>query len=129
MEKNYLLQVVLATTAKEQRQFRTTADVRIQTANPSVVRPGVPDITFGEPTRPSTPIKAVVGNFYGNVAAEIKHAKYEPPQPVKKSKETKHTRGSNLMKTAVQQSMQTAERQEFKMNRFQKVQPRTETRR
>ena len=118
-----------ATTAKQQRQFRTTADVRIQTAKPGSVRPAVPDITFGEPTRPSTPIKAVVGNFYGNVAAEIKHARYEPPEPVKKSTATKHTRGSNLMKSAVQQSMQPAERTEFKMNRFQKVQPRTETRR
>ena len=118
-----------ATTSKMQRQFRTTTDARLQSANPTKPRDTVPNITFGDPTRPSTPIKAVVGHFYGNVAAEIKHAKYEPPQPVKKSTATKHTRGSEMMKNAIQQSGQTEVRPEFKLGRFKKVEKRTETRR
>ena len=61
----------------------------------------VPDIIFGQPMRPSTPIEAVVGHYYGNVAMDYKHGAYTPVDDRKVLGHPRSTRGFDKMKTAI----------------------------
>ena len=97
------------------------------------------DFTYGQACRPSTPIKAVVGNFYGECAGFLHKAKVHdvrqsdehfrklllsPPKP--------HTRASaladkfvneNTMKKALEDTQNA--KTLFKMKKFDNVRPRT----
>lgn len=113
---------------KMQTQFRSANNIRLNTALPKR-RQDVPDIVFGEPTRPSTPIQAVLGNFYGMIADEANHRRYEPAPVVKMSVNPRATKGSEMMKSAIKAGMEQPARTEFKMKKYQNTKPRTETRR
>ena len=62
------------------------------------------DTRFGNPNRPSTPIKAVVENFFGDVAAvetkkrfdELQSVQSSRPRTAKKMSEMRYTKASNL---------------------------------
>lgn len=73
------------TKASDQRTFRKQVDARIEL---KAGRRGkdrkIPDIIFGQPNRPSTPINAVLENYFGHVATEMKHHEYGRTSLVKK---------------------------------------------
>ena len=109
--------------------------------------------TYGMPLRPSTPIRAVLGNFYGEIAgyekkqkasflkdidAEDKHRLHNPPR--------NHTRASALAESHVIkqyttqgffdpkkasargiEGVQTGTKSLFKMRKFLQVKPKTDT--
>lgn len=95
------------------------------------------DHSFGMPLRPPTPIKAVIGNYYGEVAGfqhqqkaqamanyddEVHVAIQNPPKG--------HTRASAAAHKAVAGQVaqkQAAPKTLFKMKKFNEVQPRTST--
>lgn len=64
--------------------------------------------TYGNPLRPSTPIKDVLGNFYGDVAEQIMISRYDNIRlntasynKTRLKSADKHTRASALAKTFV----------------------------
>ena len=114
------------TTAAQQRQFRRTRNLRLQSAEPRGVD-RLPDIVFGEHTRPSTPFHAVLGNFYGTFASDVKHSQYEHIPSTMTAREPRQTKWSTMMKN--QKYEEAAVKREFKMKKFLKTQPRTNTRR
>ena len=96
-----------------------------------------PDHSFGMPLRPPTPIKAVIGNYYGEVAGyqhsqktqnlrdydeHVRVAMNNPPKG--------HTRASAMANTFVvtQETKKKSEPKSlFKMQKFLQVKPRTST--
>ena len=67
-----------ATTCQSQYSFRKTMDLRLK---PPSQQPGIylpeEEFTYGRANRPSTPIKAVMGGFYGDVAEHETLQRYE----------------------------------------------------
>ena len=62
------------TRASQVREFRKNSpDVLITKRGRGVT----PEVCFGQAARPSTPMKALLANFYGEVAAKDKHLQYE----------------------------------------------------
>ena len=62
------------TRANQVREFRKNSpDFLISKRN----RKMTPEICFGQAAKPSTPIKALLANFYGDVATRDKHSQYE----------------------------------------------------
>jgi hypothetical protein len=67
---------------------------------------------FGNPNRPSTPIKAVVEGFFGDVAAvetkkrfdELQTVQSSRPRTAKKMEEMRYTKASNLAKEHIRSS-------------------------
>lgn len=116
-----------AVTAPKQRSFRTQADARIKTATNFKKGKRIPDIMFGDASRPSTPIKAVIGNYYGAVASEIKNERYSSKLEEKRLPQSRNTRASRMMSDAIKQSMEEPQPSQFKMKKFQKTAPRTDT--
>ena len=96
-----------------------------------------PDHSFGMPLRPPTPIKAVIGNYYGEVAGyhhsqrtenlrqydeHVRVAMNNPPKG--------HTRASAMANTFVagqEQRKKIEPKSLFKMQKFLQVKPRTST--
>ena len=95
--------------------------------------------TYGAPLRPATPIKAVIGNFYGEIAdyekklrssairQEDEHNRHKMLNPPKE-----HTRASAMANTHVNTSTMTKQLDHqasaktlFKMKKFDAVKPRT----
>jgi hypothetical protein len=107
-------------TATQQREFRKTlqnrrmSSVEAKSAEPSF------EVVYGMPLRPSTPIKAVLGNFYGHVASEYNNLVYSDKIKVP------GIRGRNGSSEKVQEIQQ---KELFKMKKFLKVRARTSTRR
>jgi hypothetical protein len=70
-----------ATTPRKQYDFRQSVNVRLRDAQHR--REFIPQISadentaFGNPNRPSTPIKAVVEGFFGDVAAQQTLERYD----------------------------------------------------
>mmetsp|Transcript_19346 Transcript_19346/g.19332 ORF Transcript_19346/g.19332 Transcript_19346/m.19332 type:complete len:148 (+) Transcript_19346:213-656(+) len=116
------------TKASDQRTFRKTLDPRIQlTAGRRPKELQIPDIVFGQPNRPSTPIGAVLENYFGTVAVEIKHQEYSyNPNIKKKNWQPRSTRGYDKMAAAIKSSQEQTQRSEFKMKKFQNVKSRTD---
>lgn len=124
-------------------EFRKTNDARMKEAT------GIPnkvnklpseDFTYGMPLRPSTPIRDVMGNFFGEMAESEMTYKYEQTKGTFKGSalptEAKHTmkskiahdfvksKGSEDDKTA---KLMSGSKELFKIKRFNNVQPRTNT--
>ena len=68
-----------ATNAKTVYNFRKQADVRIKEPTlgaHKLLHLPEQGFTYGKPLRPSTPIRDVIGNFYGDVAENHLQTKY-----------------------------------------------------
>ena len=62
--------------------------------------------TYGKALRPSTPIRDVIGNFYGDVAEHVMHSRYdflkqESTYGVRLPSNNRHTRASALAKNHI----------------------------
>lgn len=116
-------------TSKHAKLFRSTTDFKVQLDSEGKLNKGpinLPeDIPFGIPCRPSTPIHAVIGNLYGRVAAEIKTEEYAQPIETKKIGRPRITRALSYKMTALRSSLDPSSKQEFKLKKFAKVAPRT----
>jgi len=89
---------------------------------------------FGNPNRPSTPIKAVVEGFFGDVAEQQTLARYDivnQKQSRHLSELRNHTRASQLaqshIKTASNEDVMRSSKGLFKMTKFRNVSSRTNT--
>lgn len=117
-----------ACTAPEQRAFRQYSDIRVKTASQrsQII---VPDMIFGMSAKPSTPIKAVLGNFYGELAADLNRTNYSPKSQRKASSSRKSTLSFDRRNNYIRSSLQSSPKHEFKLKKFLSVEPRTITRR
>lgn len=112
-------------TATEFRTYRKGKDVRIRTGqHTSKLNHNLsnPEYTYGLPLRNSTPIKAVMSNFYGRLSLESLHDCYAKT-PLLKTNKIRSTKAFELLKTARVNS--SPKRSQFKMKKFQKVSSRT----
>lgn len=117
-----------ACTSATQRKFRNTVNVRIKSASQKG-KISVPDMTFGVENRPSTPIKAVVGNFYGEYAAENLGNNYAPKIAKRNILSARSTLGFDKRNEAIRNSMEIQEKNLFKSKKYSNVRAKTETRR
>lgn len=109
-------------TATQQRVFRKTAfHIRQNSEEPKLIEDNTQYI-YGMPLRPSTPMKAVLGNFYGYVASEEKHFAYTDKEKIT------NKRRISIEKT-VKKPVIEDKKNLFKMKKFLKVKARTSTRR
>ena len=90
--------------------------------------------TYGKALRPSTPIRDVLGNFYGDVAEHMMQSRYDymrkdTSQGVRLPSSNRHTRASALAKSHIigkQVDEQIGgQKNVFKMKKFLKIEPRT----
>lgn len=125
---NVLSVIEGAYTASQQRRFRRSSDVRIKTASHRS-KCSVPDIVFGDSARPSTPIKAVLGHFYGDQAAEQISGNYTPKSGRRVYSANRSTLGFDKRNKFIKESMKSEQKGLFKLKRFLSTQPRTSTRR
>lgn len=117
-----------ACTPATQSKFRTTVNVRIKSASQrGKIR--VPDMIFGIENRPSTPIKAVMGNFYGEHAAENLGNNFTPKSARKNIPTARSTRGFDKRNDSIRNSMENPEKGYFKLKKYNNIQAKTETRR
>lgn len=123
-------------------RYGGTGRQNIKKMAPPMIIPSDQDLghTYGQPLKPGTPIKAVIGNFYGEIAGyqqtvksnDIRHSdEHFRKQMLNPPKE--HTRASAMANTFVNQSTSKqavidAERAKslFKMQKFLAVKPRTD---
>ena len=117
-----------ACTPAKQTKFRLRADLRLKTASQKE-RIYVPDMVFGMGNRPSTPIKAVITNFYGANAAESIYEGFTPKAATRDLRSARSTKGNDKRNLAIRASMQQPLKHQFKIKRFANVQGKTETRR
>ena len=117
-----------AVTASKQRKFREIAEVRVKSASQRS-RFVVPDMIFGTSGRPSTPMKAVIGNFYGEYAADLKSSTFTPKEQKRNIPVARSTKGFDKRNESIKNSMQEQEKQRFKLKRFSSVQAKTSSRR
>ena len=92
---------------------------------------------YGKPNRPGTPVGDVISNYYGDVAEKQISHKYEilkeVHKPLSLSYARAHTRASAMAKSYVSQEqfLKTQslwdKKEPFKMSKFKKVGPRTNT--
>lgn len=114
-------------TASGQSKFRKNNEIHFQKITNKRITPN-PNITFGTENRPSTPIKAVICNFYGEYAAEQLNTQIQPakkpafPRP-------RSTNGFEKRNSAIKQAQQPQTISLFKLKKFEKVQNKTNTRR
>jgi hypothetical protein len=107
-------------TATQQREFRKTAQHRrMSSVEPkSAEIPG--EMIYGMALRPSTPIKAVLGHFYGQVASDYNHLLYS-----NKSRAP----SVRIRNSSPEKNCESVTKDLFKMKKFLKVAARTSTRR
>ena len=86
-------------------------------------------MVFGMSGRPSTPMKAVIGNFYGEHASDLKTTNYTPKASKSNVPPERSTKGFDKRNESIKNSMQLQEKEFFKLKRFLSVQARTSTRR
>ena len=132
-----------ACNARDMYQFRQTHDARIKEAS------GIPqkrhrlppqDFTYGIPLRPSTPIRDVMGNFFGEMAENEMVYKYQQTATNFRNSNmptnAKHTTKSRIAHEFVRSKDQEDKKQAklmsgsndlFKIKRFGNAKPRTDT--
>ena len=121
------------TKAPQVRNFRMTNDFRIKSKserNKSMSCVKDETLRYGRPSRPSTPIHAVVGHFYTQVADEIQNEAYARKNTnvsERSLNEPRTTKGFDLFKQAVKNSLIKPVISEFKIEKFQNVAPRTQS--
>ena len=110
-------------------------------------RPNLPheEFAYGKALRPSTPIREVLGNYYGEMAEGELMYKYDTMRSTKNgfattakqmNRRTKHTNKSHSAARFVSQRQSDVQKKAelmkggedlFKMRKFKKVIPRTDT--
>lgn len=125
------------TTSSQQNQFRKENTAQLPYRSGKIVKERIVTeeaFAFGQPTRPSTPMYGVMGNLYGRVSAEINNEAYYRPQSAvvtgpNKTLPIRNTKAYDLMNAYVKSKMPTpaAKQDEFKIQRFTKTAPRTNT--
>ena len=119
-----------ACTAAQQNKFRQSTGIRIKN---SIIKEKfkIPNIVFGIPNKPSTPIKAVITNFFGENAAENMYDGFLPNKPSSSINYAKTTRGNKIRTEAIKNTLKNQCRSSniFKLKKFVNVQAKTETRR
>ncbi|OMJ78125.1 hypothetical protein SteCoe_22143 [Stentor coeruleus] len=108
-------------TAPQQRLYRKTVICRRLSSEEPKYTFDNPDHVYGMPLRPSTPIKAVIGNFYGLQAIVDKHFAY--------SDKEKNPNRRRLFAETPKKSRFDEQKGLFKMKKFLKIRARTSTRR
>lgn len=134
-----------ATTAHQQYEWRSRSIVRLKDPTDVVASktfyksnyvPYEPERTFGKPMIPSTPIKGIIENHFGDLAEQMTLSRYDNfrNQSVRTlSSHKKHTRASSLQKTFTNEKQHETIQllskplELFKMNKFKQVAPRTNT--
>ena len=130
-----------ATTPRKQYDFRKSVNARLKDP---LSRGAIQHLVlsenavFGQPNRPSTPIKAVVEGFFGDVAEQQSLQRYEIIARSTSKRPTTsdlrgHTRASALARDHISNASitdlmrRTTGEGLFKMRKFQNVDPRTNT--
>ena len=132
-----------AVNAREMYKFRQSHDARMKEgSNIGHIRKRLPpqEFVYGQPLRPSTPIRDVMGNFFGEMAESEMVYKYQQTgNNFYKSKmptEAKHTTKSKIAYDFVKSKgsegenlakLMCGDKNLFKIKRFDKVKPRTDT--
>ncbi len=116
-----------ATNAHTQYSFRQNIDVRLKepTKDKGIYLPEE-EFTYGRANRPSTPMKAVVSGFYGDVAEQQTLSRYEilreQSKPVSLAQARNHTKGSQLAQTHTKLKAEEEQMRQsktlFKMKKF-----------
>ena len=124
-------------------EFRRTHDARMKEASGFPRRQNrLPpqEFTYGIPCRPSTPIRDVMGNFFGEMAESEMVYKYQKTannfRRTGMPTEAKHTTKSKIAEDFIKSRGKEDEKQAklmsgskdlFKIKRFDHVKPRTDT--
>ena len=132
-----------ACNARDMYQFRKTTDARMKEATGhqgKSKRLPPTEFTYGMPCRPSTPIRDVMGNFFGEMAENEMVYKYNQTKTNFRRTgaplEAKHTTKSKIAHEFVKTRGQVDDKQArlmsgskdlFKIKRFDHVKPRTNT--
>ena len=112
-------------TATDFRSFRKGKEVLMQSGiNKMRINNSVPDITYGMPLRPATPIKALLSNFYGKIASDDLHNVYGKTVKPNSLRQTSTT-GFELLNNSKLKSLAKSEANLFKMRKFAGVKPKT----
>ena len=117
-----------ACTSSSQSKFRKSTDIRLKTAS-GRPRDAVPDMIFGTENRPSTPMKAVISNFYGDFAVDDLNNNVYMRESKKCLQPSRSTKGFDMRNEAIKATMTSSQKDLFKIKKYENVQPRTETRR
>ena len=125
-----------ATCARTQYTFRQNVDVRLRepVKDKGIYLPEE-EFTYGRGNRPSTPMKAVMSGFYGDVAEQQTLNRYEvlkeQSKPISLAQARNHTKASQLAQTHIKLSSEEEKMRQsktlFKMKKFQQVTARTNT--
>jgi hypothetical protein len=95
--------------------------------------------TFGKPLGPATPIKDVLGNFFGEYAEHMHKSRQDFYRSTSRNGSRltchkRHTRASNLAKSFILNGTESKNntitgnhKDLFKMKKFQNIAPRTDT--
>jgi hypothetical protein len=110
-------------TAPQQRAFRKTAFNRRMSSEEPKRPSDKHEVIYGMPLRPSTPIKAVLENFYAHVAEEQTHCAYSVKQ------RPPHRRNLSSQHETKREKLMENEKGLFKLKKFLNVKPKTNTRR
>lgn len=132
-----------ATNAAANRAMRQQHDLKVNMSQRNAISRGrvvgggqaPPNMAFGKANRPQTPVGGIIRNNYGEEGELIQHAKYQDFMAMKPQ-----GKGAiNIRMTNAQMHADAAVRQknvtmhetkaEFKLKRFQNVNPRTSTKR
>ena len=132
-----------ACNARDMYQFRKVNDARMKEALGAQRKRGrLPpkEFTYGMPCRPSTPIRDVMGNFFGEMAENEMTFKYGQTRSnfrqTAAPAETKHTTKSKIAdefvkskghEDAKQAKLMSGSKDLFKIKRFDHIKPRTDT--
>ena len=112
----------------QQSKFRLNTDIRLKSPSPKA-KIIVPNLVFGSENKPSTPIKAVLSNFYGKYAADNSSACDYSPKSSTRIPQNKSTRGFDKRTEAIKHSLESPTKSYFKLKKFAKVPSKTITRR
>ena len=128
-----------ATDSHKMYNFRKFVDARLRPFDASrtnnAIRLPEDDFTYGAPVKPSTPIKEVLGNFYGELAEEEMIFKYHMKKAKKEPGLVRGGRPTSKSRIAADEVRRKQEEREkamamtlgsnvFKMNQFKNVKPR-----
>lgn len=109
-ERNYKFLNILSlaskkTRASEVREFRKKQKLCEKVLKK--YRNNTPDIRFGLAVRPSTPMRAIITNFYGELATQTKHSQYAEAKKAtetlleKYRKEISTAKGTRLRRSSI----------------------------
>ena len=112
-------------TASEFSKFRKDRNIRMKLKTSSSLK-SLPatDTTYGEALRPSTPMKAVMSNFYGNYHVQRTHEKYQNTSLTQVSRS--HSKSTQSLKRPQELNQAPSTNPVFKLKKFLSIQSRTD---